>query len=116
MPTRDQPEDWREIASALGWRVRTLRLEREMTQEQLANAAGVSRNQVQNIEASRNNARRDDGRLAPGPGNPRLDTLFALAEALDVSLVSLLPHRLGGPTDSPQHRHLHTVLGRSSRR
>lgn len=105
MPIRKQPEDWREIASALGWRVRTLRVDRGMSQERLANIAGVSRNQVQNIEASRNNARRNDGRLAPGPGNPRLDTLFALAEALDVRLVDLLPHQLGGPTDVPERDH-----------
>lgn len=60
-----------------------------MTQEQLAHVAGVSRNQIQNIEHSRNNTR-DPGSGRLGNGNPRLDTVFALAYALDVEVAALI--------------------------
>jgi transcriptional regulator with XRE-family HTH domain len=69
-----------------------------MTQEQLAEAAGLHRNQVQNIENSRNNARDSQGRPTPGPGNPQLDTIWAIARALEIYVVDLLPHQLRGAT------------------
>jgi transcriptional regulator with XRE-family HTH domain len=98
VPSRQQPADWRDISEELGARLRALREARDLTQEELAHRAGISRNQVQNIERSRNNTRLSAGRDVRGPGNPRLDTLFALALALDVEVVDLLPHALGGPT------------------
>lgn len=96
MPRRESPEDWPDIAVAFGQRIRELRLDRQMSQEELAHAAQISRNQVQNIENSRNNSRDDHGQRAPGPGNPRLDTVWRLARALDVEFVDLLPERLRG--------------------
>lgn len=72
----------------MGDRVRALREEHGLTQEQLAERAGISRNQVQNIEHSRNNTKDASGR--PGPGNARLDTVFKLAYALKVSPVELI--------------------------
>jgi transcriptional regulator with XRE-family HTH domain len=94
VPRGEVPEDWREIASALGSRIRAVREEQRMTQEDLAHRAGISRNQVQNIEASRNNTRDNDGRPAPGPGNPRLSTLVMIARALDVPITRLLPAQI----------------------
>jgi len=67
-----------------------------MTQEQLAHAAGVSRNQIQNIENSRNNARDENGKPKPGPANPRLDTLWSIAAVLDVEIADLVPRRTTG--------------------
>ncbi len=76
-------------AEVLGEKVRTLRERHSWTQEELAERAGISRNQVQNIEHSRNNSRDPEtGRL--GRGNPRLETVFHLADALGVSPVVLI--------------------------
>ncbi len=72
----------------MGAKVRTLREEQGLTQEQLAHMAGISRNQIQNIEHSRNNRRDASGR--PGPGNARLDTVFKLAFALEVAPTYLI--------------------------
>ena len=67
------------------------RRKRGWTQEDLAEKVGISRNQVQNIENNRNNTRGPDGR--PGPANPNLDTVFALANALDCTISDLLEQR-----------------------
>jgi transcriptional regulator with XRE-family HTH domain len=77
------------VAQELGRKVQRLRTRRQWTQEQLSAASGVSRNQIQNIEHSRNNARDPLTRL-PGRGNPRLDTIFALAAALEVDVAVLI--------------------------
>ena len=61
------------------------------TQEDLAEKVGISRNQVQNIENNRNNTRGPDGR--PGPANPNLATVFALAHALECSVSELIELR-----------------------
>ena len=80
-------------AKQLADKVFELRRRRGFTQEQLAEVAGVSRNQVQNIGHSRNNVKDPDtGR--PGRGNPRLDTIFHLADALGVSPVVLIDPEL----------------------
>lgn len=91
MPQRQVSAGWARAAVVLGDTVRTLREDRKLTQEQLAHRAGISRNQLQNIERSRNNTKGADGR--PGPGNPRMDTVWALAEALGVEAVDLFPGR-----------------------
>lgn len=91
MPRRDQTPEWELVAQAFGHRVRLLREERGLTQEELAQAAGISRNQLQNIENSRNNVRDAQGRQ--GRGNPRLDTVWSLAGALQVEVADLVPHR-----------------------
>ena len=56
-----------------------------MTQEQLAERSGISRNQVQNIE----NARGTSSRTS----NPTADLLWSVAEALDISVGDLFPTR-----------------------
>ncbi|WP_353650347.1 helix-turn-helix transcriptional regulator [Nakamurella sp. A5-74] len=88
MPTRRAVEQAARAAEHLGNRVREYREAHGLTQEQLAERAGISRNQVQNIEHSRNNSRDADGRQ--GSGNPRLDTVFALADALNIEVSELL--------------------------
>lgn len=73
----------------MGRRIEERRRELGMTQEQLAEAAGISRNQVQNIEKNRNNSKHPKTGQ-PGPGNARLDTVFRLAAALDVTVQDLI--------------------------
>lgn len=82
MPARRSSQDWPRASQLLGQKVATLREIRGLSQEDLASVTGISRNQVQNIEHSRNNTR--DSRGQPGPGNPRLETVFRLAAALQV--------------------------------
>lgn len=104
MPTRADREEWPQIAVQLGQRIRELREARELTQERLAELSGVHRNQIQNIENSRNNARDRTGQRQPGPANPQLDTIWAIAQVLEVRLTDLLPHQLGGPADHEGER------------
>src|SRR3954454_14065489 len=75
--------------STLGERVRRLRAERGMTQEQLAERAGVSVDLVKKLEQGRRES-------------ARLTTLTKLAQALDVSRSELLDRRsrLDGGTSS----------------
>ncbi len=88
MPTRPARSEYQRAAALLGKKVQTLREVRGFTQEQLAERAGISRNQVQNIEHNRNNSKDPAGR--PGPGNARLETVFALAVALRVDVTYLV--------------------------
>lgn len=93
MPERKVARGYPLAAERLGMKVVALREARSLTQEQLAGLTGISRNQIQNIERSRNNQRNaSTGR--PGPGNPRLDTLFALADALGVDISYLVDPRI----------------------
>jgi len=80
-----RPENWAVISAELGSRVRRRRMELRMTQEQLAERSGISRNQVQNIE----NARGTSSRTS----NPTADLLWSVAEALDISVGDLFPTR-----------------------
>ena len=80
-------ETWTpEQAHRLGQAVRRLRAAAGLTQEKLAYAAGLTKNQVQLIESGRSSGRRD----AEGPSNPRLSTLAGLAAALGISVSELL--------------------------
>ncbi len=89
MPSRDPYADYVRAAALLGEKVRALREDRGLTQEQLAHRTGISRNQIQNIEHSRNNSR-DPETGRPGPGNARLDTIFMLATELRVDVTYLV--------------------------
>ncbi len=75
-----------------------LRRRKGLTQEQLAEAAGVSRNQIQNLEHSRNNSK-DPRTGRPGRGNPRLDTVFQLAAALEVPVALLIDPEAALPAE-----------------
>lgn len=73
-------------AKKFGFTVRALRQERDLSQERLAFTAGLTKNQLQLIEAGRNSGRRD----SDGPSNPRVSTLAGLAEVLGLSISELL--------------------------
>lgn len=74
-----------ETARAFGERVRELRRRAHLSQEALAHRAGITKNQVQLIEAGRGSARE------AGPiSNPRMKTLFGIASALGVTPLELL--------------------------
>ena len=73
-------------ARAFGRQLRTLRDERGLSQETLAFQAGITKNQVQLIEAGRSSGRKDADR----PSNPRISTLTGLADALGLSLSEML--------------------------
>ena len=80
----------RELAS----RVRRARRERNLSQEDLADRAGVSRSVVAELERSRLDQpeRKQDPRKRP-PRNITLDTLFRMAGALDMHPADLLDDR-----------------------
>ncbi|WP_263165371.1 helix-turn-helix domain-containing protein [Streptomyces sp. SCSIO ZS0520] len=61
---------------ALGARVRARRLHQNLTQEALADTAGIDRSTLQRIEGALN--------------DPRLTHLWRLARALDIPLAELL--------------------------
>lgn len=73
-------------AKRLGASLRQLREQRDLTQESLAFRAGVTKNQIQLIEAGRSSGRRE----AIGPSNPRLSTLSGIAEVLGLPVSALL--------------------------
>ncbi len=85
MPKRTPTDHTVDIA---GWFARWLRHRREelgLTQEELAHRAGLSRNQIQNLENNRNN--NTSGRSS---ANPSLDTLLALEAVFEMELGELL--------------------------
>lgn len=71
------PPDWvLTRRRAVGDRIRTVRLDRDLTQERLAELAGLDRQSVNRIEV--------------GVASPRLDSLLRIADALDVSVAALV--------------------------
>ncbi|SKB05135.1 Helix-turn-helix [Aeromicrobium choanae] len=85
MPKRTPTAHTAEVASAFASWLRRRREGAGMTQEDLAHRAGLSRNQVQNLENNRNN--NATGRSS---ANPSLDTLLALEAAFGLALGELL--------------------------
>jgi transcriptional regulator with XRE-family HTH domain len=73
-------DPWPRRAKQIATRLRTLRENAGFSQEQLAYKAGVSRNHVQMLE-----------RGVGARVNPRLSTLYGLAEALGCRVAELLP-------------------------
>lgn len=72
-----------DFSRVMGVTLQRLRIERGLSQEKLAHMAGISSYTYQKFEK---------GESKPGtPMNPRLFTLLALAEVLDVSLQELVP-------------------------
>lgn len=67
-------------AKRLGSVLRMLREDRELTQAVLAARAGISTNQLQNIEAGKASGLKD----ATDPSNPRLSTLIDICNVLNV--------------------------------
>ncbi|GAA4385918.1 helix-turn-helix domain-containing protein [Tsukamurella soli] len=77
--------DWSPYGADLGSRVQALRRERGLSQTQLAERAGLHRNQVSNIERNVSSGDRCS--------DPHLSTLYRLAAALGVPPERLLPRR-----------------------
>src|SRR5829696_846478 len=69
-------QDTAELALAIGARVRGVRQSRRWTLDRLAEAAGVSRRMVVNVEQ--------------GAANPSVGTLLRISDALGVGLPSLV--------------------------
>lgn len=68
------------LVKALGARIRELRLQREMSQEDLANEADIPLSQI--------------GRIERGENNPTISSLYVIAEALNVDLKLLVDVKL----------------------
>jgi transcriptional regulator with XRE-family HTH domain len=83
MATGTPADGWDRYVRDLGVRLQQLRLAKGLTQERLAVAANVTSFTYRKLEKGESN---------PGtPANPRLKTLMALAEVLDVEVAELLP-------------------------
>jgi transcriptional regulator with XRE-family HTH domain len=83
MATGAPADAWERYARDLGVRLHRLRTARGLSQERLAVAADISAFTYRKLEKGESN---------PGTAaNPRLRTLIALAEVLDVELADLLP-------------------------
>lgn len=83
MATGKPTDPWEAYVRDLGTRLHRLRIERGLTQERLAVAANITSFTYGKLEKGESN---------PGtPANPRLRTLVALAEVLEVDLSDLLP-------------------------
>jgi transcriptional regulator with XRE-family HTH domain len=68
------------LVKALGARIRELRLQREMSQEDLANEADIPLSQI--------------GRIERGENNPTISSLYVIAVALNVDLKQLVDLKL----------------------
>jgi len=80
---RTGSDPWDVYARELGVRLQRARLAAKLSQERTAHAAGISTFTYRKLEKGESN---------PGtPANPRLRTLLALAEVLELDLVDLLP-------------------------
>ena len=76
-------DPWTDFARELGVRMLRARAEKQMSQEQVAHAAGLATFTYRKLEKGESN---------PGTAaNPRLRTLVALAEVLGAPLSELLP-------------------------
>lgn len=64
------------LAKAVGERIRELRLQKDMSQEALANEADVPLSQI--------------GRIERGENNPTISTLYVIAEALGIEVKVLV--------------------------
>lgn len=81
--TTDDP--WAMYVRELGVNLARARQAADLSQERVAHAAGISTFTYRKLEKGESN---------PGtPANPRLRTLVALAEVLDIETTKLLPPR-----------------------
>jgi transcriptional regulator with XRE-family HTH domain len=72
-------------AKRLGAVLQELRHARGLSQESLAYQAGITKNQLQLIEAGRSTGRKGEA----GPSNPRAATLSGLAAVLGISVAEI---------------------------
>ncbi len=77
-------DSWESFVRDLGTNLHRARITKGLSQERAAHAAGISTFTYRKLEKGESN---------PGtPANPRLRTLVALAEVLDLEIFDLLPH------------------------
>lgn len=85
MATRKASDPWEVYAHELGVNLLRARDASGLSQERVAHASGISTFTYRKLEKGESN---------PGtPANPRLKTLVALSEVLDVELAKLLPRK-----------------------
>lgn len=83
MAARRSDDEWVRYARQLGVNLLRARDAAGLSQERVAHAAGISTFTYRKLEKGESN---------PGtPANPRLKTLVALSEVLDIPLIALLP-------------------------
>lgn len=71
-----------EKATRFGKALRELRESRGLTQERYAYRAGITKNQVQLLEAARSSGKAENQK----PSNPTMATLYGLASGFDMTL------------------------------
>lgn len=77
------PSSWEDYAKALGIELQRQRITANLTQENLAHRAGITRTHYQQLER---------GFWRPGaPSNPSVKLLARLAQALQIGIGALLP-------------------------
>ena len=76
------------LSQQLGIQIARRRVEKNLSQEALADLVGISTNHLQLLESGLSDRKKRT------PANPRLSTLVALSDALDVSLPDLLRQSL----------------------
>lgn len=82
MPRRDAPPTFDSFAATVGQRLHAARVAKGLSQEKVAHLAGIAGFTYQKFEK---------GESRPGtPMNPRLTTLIALCQVLDLPLEELL--------------------------
>ncbi len=82
---RGTSDPWESYARELGVLLHRSRTAANLSQERVAHAAGISTFTYRKLEKGESN---------PGtPANPRLKTLVALAEVLDIDVAELLPKK-----------------------
>lgn len=83
MPDAASNDAWTSYVRELGVALARARARRGLSQERIAGAAGLSAFTYRKLEKGESN---------PGtPANPRLRTLVALAEVLEIPVAALLP-------------------------
>lgn len=83
MPSSTVPSSWEEYAKNVGIELQRRRIALNITQENLAHRAGLTRTHYQQLER---------GFWKPGsPANPSLKIMVRLAQALQLEVAELLP-------------------------
>ena len=83
MPSSPAPLSWEEYAKNLGIELQRRRIALDVTQENLAHRAGLTRTHYQQLERG--------FWKAGSPANPSLKMLVRLAKALQLEVAELLP-------------------------
>jgi transcriptional regulator with XRE-family HTH domain len=98
VPSRPRTPSFSKQAALFARKIRAARTDLGWSQLRLSEESGVSYRQIQLIESNSNNEKGSDA--APQPANPKLDTVYLLAQALQVTVSYLVdPDRDVDPVD-----------------